>query len=77
MAAGVFEIGDVMIGVKGEPFTDSFDWVKWRRSEKELRELGADRILTDEQASDEGFVVRAAKSFYLGQKNGRQTLNRD
>lgn len=51
-----------MIGIKGQPFTDSFEWVRWSRSAKELKKAGANEVLTDDEAKRRGFVVAAAKN---------------
>lgn len=56
------EVRTNMIGVKGVPFTSSFHWVKWSRSAKELKAMGADEIISDKEAQRRGYVVRAAKS---------------
>ncbi len=62
-----------MIGVKGVPFTPSFQWVRWSRSASELRKAGADEIFTDAEAARRGFVVKAAKS--VGKKKCRPSKN--
>ena len=51
-----------MIGVKGVPFTESFEWVRWSRSVKELKRAGATEVLTDDEAKRRGYVVAAAKA---------------
>ncbi len=63
-----------MIGVKGVPLTESFAWVKWRRTAAELKALGADEIISDAEAKKRGYVVRAAKSV-LRQRGQLSWLN--
>lgn len=59
-----------MIGVKGVPFTDSFEWVRWSKSAKELKQAGATEILTDTEAKRRGYVVAAAKSASKSDRKG-------
>ncbi len=58
-----------MIGIKGIPFTDSFEWIRWSRSAKELKSQGATEILTDEEARVKcgDHCVRIAKTYAMAQ----------
>lgn len=60
-----------MIGIKGEPFADSFQWVKWRPSREELLQLGATRVISDRRAAKLGIVVELARRTYHASQRGQ------
>jgi len=50
-----------VIGIRGVPLTESFEWVKWRRTWAECVAIGADAILSDLEARRRGILVDIAK----------------
>ena len=54
-----------MFGVKGQPFTESFEWGRWSRSARDLRAQGATEVMTDAEAARRGYQVRRAKAYAL------------
>jgi hypothetical protein len=59
-----------MIGLRGEPFSDSFEWGRWWRTKSELLAMGATEILTDEEAKRRGIPVRQAREYAESQAGG-------